>query len=129
MPSARFLLALTGAGMLIIPCMPATVLLAAEDNNQQWCSESKRCGGQNSYPTFDLERARRNYLAVARGSKSLAQLSSAEAWELRELLRLMEQNRSANRNGYERCREAQLGDRSGPTELELRLIDLKCSMR
>jgi hypothetical protein len=76
-----------------------------------------------------MERARRNYLAVARGSRSLNQLSPLEAQEVLALIRQMEANRLSGADAYERCREQQLGGRTNPSELELSLIELKCAMR
>lgn len=114
--------------MLFIPCMPATALrTVSADGAEQSGSFSGSAYGPSV--NFDIERARRNYLALARGSKSPSQLSPAEAQEVRELLQLMERNRAAGRTAYDRCRDEQLGGKSDPTELELRLIDLKCSMR
>ena len=114
--------------MLFIPCMPATALRTANAVGAEQ-SGTISDGAYGPSVNFDIERARRNYLALARGSKSPSQLSPAEARELRELLELMEQNRTLGKNAYERCRDAQLGRSPDPTELELRLIDLKCSMR
>ena len=115
--------------MLFIPCMAATGLQGTDGNGFVHCGEGPSCADKDLSFSFDFERARRNYLALARGAKSPSQLSAVEAQEVRELLKLMEENRPSNRSGYERCRELQLGGRADPTELELRLIDLKCSMR
>ena len=120
---------LAGAGMLFIPCMPATGAPATSGENHGNCNGARQCSGKGHSFGYDFERARRNYLALARGAKSPSQLSAVEAQEVRELLKLMEEYRSSDRSGYEQCRELQLGGRTDPTELELRLIDLKCSMR
>ena len=114
--------------MLFIPCMPATALRTAPADGAEQSGSPLRSAYAPSV-NFDIERATRNYLALARGSKSPSQLSPAEVQEVRELLDLMEQNRAVDKNAYERCRDQQLGRGSDPTELELRLIDLKCSMR
>lgn len=127
-PCSRFLQILAGAGMLFIPCMPATTPRAATE----YGAEQDRSRPSSAYApsvNFDIERARRNYLALARGSKSPSQLSPAEAKEVRELLERLEQNRAGGKSAYQRCRDQQLGRNSVPTELELRLIELKCSMR
>ena len=123
-PCSRFLQVLAGAGMLFIPCMPATAVRTAEGT-----SGRPPVSAYAPSINFDIERARRNYLALARGLRSPSQLSPAETQEVRELLELMEQNRTEDRSAYERCRDVQLGRSPDPTELELRLIDLKCSMR
>lgn len=118
---------LAGAGMLFIPGMPVTGFQGTAANELVHCNLVRQC--DDNRLGFDIERARRNYIALARGARSPSQLSAVEAQEVRELLKLMEQNRSSNKRGYERCREQQLGGRADPTELELRLIDLKCSVR
>ena len=122
----RVPLTLAGAGMLFIPCMPATGLGTRGSDRAATCSTKAQC----SLPGIvDVERARRNYLALAQGAKAPHQLSPIEAEEVRALIRLMEQNRAGNSDAYERCRDRQLGGRTDASELELRLIDLKCSMR
>ena len=114
--------------MLFIPCMPATALRPA-DASGAGQGDNFQASAYAPSANFDMERARRNYLALARGSKSPSQLSPAEAQEVRELLELMEKNRASDKSAYERCRDTQLGRSPDSTDLELRLIDLKCSMR
>jgi hypothetical protein len=119
---------LTFAGMLLIPCMPASGTIVNE-GAATGCVDPRRCDDPAALEIFNMERARRNYLAVARGAKSLNQLPPVEAQELLSLIRQIEANRANGPAAYERCRDQQLGGRTDPTELELRLIDLKCAMR
>ena len=115
------------AGLLLIAGVPfADGGLAMADAPAN-CSGTD-CLGQRLPSTFDPERARRNYLAVARGSKSFGQLSLVERREVLALIDLLERNRFSDESGYERCVDQQLGGRTDASELELRLIDLKCAM-
>ncbi len=79
---------------------------------------------------YDPARAEANYTAVLRGEKTLAGLSPAELQEVAELDRLVRaHDRRPRLSAKERCRLAQLRESPAPTELELRLVDLKCSQR
>lgn len=121
-------IALTFAGMLFIPCMPATGLTAYAHEPTR-CADPRRCSQPVLPGIVDMERARRNYLAVARGYRSLNQLSPLESQEVLALIRQIEANRLNGSDPYERCREQQLGGRTHPSELELSLVELKCAMR
>ena len=79
---------------------------------------------------FDRARAEANYIALARGEKALADLTPHELEEVRALERELRQAADRPRpSSWERCREEHMPEESEPTELELRLIDLKCSGR
>lgn len=128
MPRMRIWTALAVAGMLFIPDMPATDAQAIPMRSSASCDRSPACR-RSYHRIYDFERARRNYLAIARGSKSLNDLHPIEAQEVLALIELMHRNRADHRSAYERCRDRQLAGKTAPSELELSLIDLKCSMQ
>lgn len=76
------------------------------------------------------ERAKRNYEALIRGEKQVQDLSPRERAELLKLEQLAKSRRPDTRSATERCRADEI-DRVGgsPSELELRIIGLKCSQR
>jgi len=78
----------------------------------------------------DIDRAIRNWQALAQGAKSLADLTPQERVEVAEVDRLMRERRPDRANAADQCRKAE-GRWSGgqPSELERRLIDLRCSQR
>lgn len=77
------------------------------------------------------ERAQRNYELLRSGAKALHDLSDAERRELAALEQLMRDGKSVDeRTPRQRCIDEEVA-REGkkPSELAMRVIDLKCSQR
>lgn len=77
------------------------------------------------------ERAQRNYELLRSGAKSVRDLSDAERRELAALERLMRDGNNVDeRTPRQRCIDEEVA-REGkpPSELTMRVIDLKCSQR
>lgn len=78
----------------------------------------------------NVDRAIRNYQALLQGQKGLEDLSPAERAEVEEVDRLLRQRQSDRANSAEQCRKDEVRWSGGePSELERRLIDLRCSQR
>jgi hypothetical protein len=78
----------------------------------------------------DIDRAMRNYQAVAAGTRPLADLTPEEIRELIELDAQLRRQEPDLRTPRQRCIDAELKRLTAPaTELALRTIDLKCSQR
>jgi hypothetical protein len=76
------------------------------------------------------ERAKRNYELLLRGEKQLRDLSPAERAEVGRLDQLLRAQPRDTRPAAERCRDEETERAGGsPSELELRIIALKCSQR
>ncbi len=78
-----------------------------------------------------VERAWRNYEQLRSGAKKPGDLSDAERRELAALLKLMREDRNADRrNPRQRCIDEEVEREGGnPSDLAMRAIDLKCSQR
>lgn len=77
------------------------------------------------------ERAQRNYAALMRGEKSVRDLSPAERREL-AALEILSRRQAAPEPGTarQRCIDEEVERAGGdPSDLEMRVIDLKCSQR
>lgn len=75
-------------------------------------------------------RARQNYDLLMKGQKRLSDLSAAERAELATLEQLARQVPHDGRSATERCRADEIKRAGGsPSELEMRIIGLKCSQR
>lgn len=83
--------------MLFIPGMPVTGFQGAAANELVHCNLVRQC--DDNRLGFDFERARRNYIALARGARLPSQLSAVEAQEVRELLKLKEQKSVVEQKG------------------------------
>lgn len=76
------------------------------------------------------ERAKRNYEQIVRGQKQIGDLSPSELAEVAELDRVLKSKPADKRSATQRCRDEEIKRAGGsPSELELRVIDLKCSQR
>lgn len=79
---------------------------------------------------YDRARAEANYIAVARGEKSLSALT---AIELQDVAAVDREVRGAARtprlSAEQRCRLAQLRENERPTRLQRELLDLRCARR
>lgn len=76
------------------------------------------------------ERAKRNYDLLMRGQKQIGDLSPAERAEVARLDQLLRTQPHDMRPAAERCRDEEIRRAGGsPSELELRIIGLKCSQR
>lgn len=75
-------------------------------------------------------RAKRNYEMLMRGQKQVGDLSPAERAEVARLDQLLRMQPRDTRPVAERCRAEEIKRAGGsPSELELRIIELKCSQR
>ncbi|WP_447759986.1 hypothetical protein [Sphingopyxis panaciterrae] len=75
-------------------------------------------------------RAKRNYEMLMRGQKQVGDLSPAERAEVARLDQLLRMQPRDTRPAAERCRDEEIKRAGGsPSELELRIIGLKCSQR
>ncbi len=101
--SRYFLLALIGLGSAIAPA-------AAEAQ-------------------FDRARAEANYVAVATGTKQLSDLTPVELQEVAAIDRELRRTSGPRLTPRQRCLAANMPVDRPPTQLELGLIDLKCSGR
>lgn len=78
----------------------------------------------------NVDRAIRNYQALMQGQKGLGDLSPTERAEVEEVDRLLRQRRPDRTHSAEQCRKDEARwSRGEPSELERRLIDLRCSQR
>lgn len=78
----------------------------------------------------DFERAWQNYHALVNGTRQLAQLTPAEVQELRELDRHIRDRQADKRTPRQKCIDEEIDDLGQePSNLALRIIDLKCSQR
>ena len=78
----------------------------------------------------NVDRAIRNYQALKQGAKGPEDLTPAERAEVEEVDRLLRQRRADRANSAEQCRKDEARWSGGePSELERRLIDLRCSQR
>lgn len=76
------------------------------------------------------ERAKRNYELLLRGEKQLRDLSPVERAEVSRLDQLLRTQPRDTRPAAQRCRDDEIERAGGsPSELELRIIGLKCSQR
>ncbi|HET6526968.1 hypothetical protein [Sphingopyxis sp.] len=77
------------------------------------------------------ERAWRNYELLHSGAKKPSDLSDVERRELAALLEMMREDQSADRRTpRQRCIDEEVEREGGnPSDLAMRVIDLKCSQR
>lgn len=76
------------------------------------------------------ERALRNYEQIVRGQKQIRDLSPSELAEVADLDRALKSVPADKRSATEKCRDEEIKRAGGsPSELELRVIGLKCSQR
>lgn len=76
------------------------------------------------------ERAIRNYEQIVRGQKQIRDLSPTELAEVADLDRALKSVPADKRSATEKCRDEEIRRAGGsPSELELRVIGLKCSQR
>ena len=77
------------------------------------------------------ERAWRNYELLRRGAKKPGDLSDVERRELAALMEMMRENQGADRRTpRQRCIDEEVEREGGnPSDLAMRVIDLKCSQR
>ena len=88
-------------------------------------------GAGGAFAETPAERAQRNYEVLRSGAKSVRDLSDAERRELATLEQLMRDGNSVDRRTpRQRCIDEEVA-REGkkPSELAMRVIDLKCSQR
>lgn len=77
-----------------------------------------------------IDRAKRNYELLARGQKSIYQLTKQERVEVRALEQLEKDRLRDKRTPRQRCLDEETARAGGsPSELERGIIDLKCSQR
>jgi hypothetical protein len=78
---------------------------------------------------FDRARAEANYVAVARGTKQLNELTPVEVQEVAAIDRELRRTSRPRLTPQQRCFAANMPADRPPTQLELGLIDLKCAGR
>jgi hypothetical protein len=76
------------------------------------------------------ERAKRNYEYLMRGQKQVRDLSPTERAEVAGLDQLLRSQPRDTRPAAQKCRDEEIERAGGsPSDLELRIIGLKCSQR
>ncbi|QCB54605.1 hypothetical protein E5675_09245 [Sphingopyxis sp. PAMC25046] len=88
-------------------------------------------GSGAAHAETPAERAWRNYELLHSGAKKPSDLSDVERRELAALLQLMREDRNADRRTpRQRCIDEEVEREGGnPSDLAMRVIDLKCSQR
>lgn len=88
-------------------------------------------GAEGALAETPAERAWRNYELLRSGAKAFHDLSDAERRELAALEQLMRDGNSVDRRTpRQRCIDEEVArEGNKPSELAMRVIDLKCSQR
>lgn len=88
-------------------------------------------GSDGARAETPAERAWRNYEQLRSGAKKPSDLSDVERRELMALLQRMREDRDADRRTpRQRCIDEEVEREGGrPSDLAMRVIDLKCSQR